>query len=113
MSRSDAQRERSQYRKTQQMIENTHGGNAGRSILEMLVEQLDAATARYMNKQNAILPDRVERGEIRGLARAISMMQNPYYPTRQIKQVEKDSAARVRRSHAAEQPHASEGQERE
>ena len=113
MARTDAQRERHAYRKTQTMLEQTHGGNAGRSILEMLTEQLDVATRRYMSEmtggtQKGVL---IARGEIRGLARAISLMQNPYHPTRGIKQVEKDSADRVRRERAREQQTAQEAEE--
>lgn len=114
MARSEAQRERSQYRKTQQMIENTHGGNAGRSILEMLIEELDKATGKYLDiRANGGNPPTMStsRGEVRGLARAISLMQNPYYPTRQIKALEAESASRVRRArHAAEREAAQEGE---
>lgn len=112
MARTDAQRDRSQYRKTQQMIENTHGGNAGRSILEMLGEQLDRATLRYLEaKDDRVVTDvgvAQCRGEIRGLARAIALMQNPYRPIAGIKQAEKDSASRVRRTRHAEERNTAE-----
>lgn len=94
------------------MLDQTHGGYAGRSILEMLIEQLDKAGRRYLESKD----DRVVtesgvaqcRGEIRGLARAIALMQNPYQPTRAIKQIEKDSINRVRSQINAEERAATE-----
>lgn len=109
MARTEAQRERSQYRKTQQMIDQTHGGFAGKSILEKMIEQLDIATGKYLDAKASTDPliglktEMIARGEIRGLARAISLMQNPYYPTRAIKSVEAESANRVRRARHAQE----------
>lgn len=99
-----ARSERAQYRKTQQMLEQTHGGNAGRSIIGMLQEQLNAAGERYVTEmlggtQKGML---IARGEIRGLARAVATMQNPYHPTRGIKELEKDAVARAREKHHGE-----------
>jgi hypothetical protein len=93
-----ARSERSQYRKTQQMIEQTHGGNAGRSIFEMLREQLGRAAGRYIESmtegtQKDVL---IARGEVRGLARAVALMQNPYYPTRDIKALEREAVEAAR-----------------
>lgn len=90
------------------MIENSHGGYAGASILEQLIQQLDSATHRYLDAKESTNPliglktEMTARGEMRGLARAIALMQNPYRPVAGIKQVEKDSASRVRRARAQE-----------
>lgn len=97
-----ARSERSTYRKTQAMLDQTHGGNAGRSILEMLIEQLNKAATRYVEQKDARAGNEdaaavaLARGEVRGLARAISLMQNPYYPTRGIKELERDAVTRAR-----------------
>lgn len=116
MARSDAQRDRQQYRKTQQMLDQTHTVPAGRSIIEMIREQLDEASTRYVlgmteGTQKEVL---IARGEIRGLARAVALMQNPYYPTRAIKQIEKDSVERAKeRLRARQQQDATQAEERE
>lgn len=104
MARSDNQ----QYRKTQRMLDETHGGNAGRSILQMLQEQLDAAAVRYLEKKAAAILTAdtdvaVIRGEIRGLARAIALMQNPYHPTRGIKELERAAVAKAKEHRDAHQ----------
>ena len=96
MSRTDAQ----EYRKTQRMIEQTHGGNAGASIIERLEVQLDVAMARWMGEDDAV-KKATARGEVRGLARAVGMMKSPYRPVSGLKQAEKDSAARVRSARGA------------
>lgn len=102
-----ARTDRHEYRKTQRMLEQTHGGYAGKSIIEKLLEQLDKAMDTYLDFKadpDRLMSEKTARGEVRGLARAIAMMQNPYYPTRNIKQIEKDSAARVKeKRNAAEQ----------
>lgn len=110
-----ARSEQSQYRKTQRMLEHTHGGFAGKSIIEKLIDQLDKAMEKYLDFKadpDRLMSERMARGEVRGLARAIGMMQNPYYPTRDIKQIEKVSAARVKeKRNAAEQAPAQEERE--
>lgn len=115
MARTDAQ----QARKLERLEATTHGGYAGRSILEMLIEKLDHAMECYLDAKastDPLIGIKTEmrcRGEVRGLARAISLMQNPYQPTRAIKQVETDSASRVRRARAQERTTAQEGQPEE
>lgn len=90
--------ERTQQRKIDRLIEHTHGGYAGRSILEMLIEQLDRAVERHLTIQDSGLGNppsmSASRGEVRGLARAVAIMQNPYQPDH--KNVEREAAQRVR-----------------
>lgn len=94
MARSEA----SQYRKTQRMIEQTHGGFAGQSILEKITDELDAAVERYLDsKDDAVVTETgvaIARGEVRGLARALTIFAIPMYPN--VKAAEKASAARVK-----------------
>lgn len=102
MSRSD----RSTYRKTQRMIDQTHGGFAGKSILELITDELDRAVGRYLDA--ATPEDKIRlRGEVRGLARALMIFAVPTYPS--IKAVEKAAVYRVKeKRHAAEQATAQE-----
>jgi hypothetical protein len=83
-------------------LENSHGGLAGRSILEMLMEQLDMKWAEFMEddasdewetyKTDLDLEDedlefleRVEeyftlKGKLAGIGYAIAKIRNPYKP---------------------------------
>lgn len=100
-----ARNERAQYRKTQAMIEQTHGGNAGRSLIEMLRDQL-AITADHYVELDGFGPDdpgtttypkrHTVRGELRGLARAVCIIESPYAPTRGIKELEREVVQRAR-----------------
>lgn len=106
MARSDAQRDRQLYRKTQSMLEQTHGGYAGKSTIEKLEDELDKAMNKHLDAKAAgdVMVAKQTRGEVRGLARAVGMMKSPYYPIQGLKEAETASASRVRRSrHAAEQ----------
>lgn len=110
MARTESQRERSMYRKTQRMLETTHGGFAGKSIMEMITDELDLAVERYLDVKGN--PDRLKtemlaRGEVRGLARALVIFAVPTY--RDIKQCERAAVRRVkekRNVEAEEQPEA-------
>lgn len=111
MARTERQQDRAEYRKTQRMLEQTHGGFAGRSIIEMLSEQATKAADRYLtakaNAETSVDPahtaeQSLYRGELRGLARAISLMQNPHYPTRNVKQLEREAADRAKALRSAQ-----------
>lgn len=95
-----ARSERAQYRKTQSMIEQTHGGNAGRSLIEMLRDQLAHAAERYVESKEDRVVTEVGvaqcRGELRGLARAVCIIESPYHPTRGIKELEREVVQRAR-----------------
>lgn len=93
MARSEA----SVYRKTQRMIEQTHAVPHGPSILESLTWELSDAAQKYVLGRRDGKPTEeiaLARGELRGLARAVARMQNPYQP--KVKQVEKDAVREVR-----------------
>lgn len=110
MARSD----RAEYRKTQRMIEQTHGGFAGKSILEKITNELDAAVERYLDAKNdAVITETavaIARGEVRGLARALTIFAIPTYPS--IKAAEKAAVQRVKeKRNAAEQALAKEERE--
>lgn len=102
MVRNERQRERQQARKLERLEANTYSVPPGRSILEMLIEKLDHAMECYLHARTE-KEKTLCRGEVRGMARAIALMQNPYHPTRNIKVLEQESASRVRRAHAEEQ----------
>lgn len=107
MARSD----RAEYRKTQRMIEQTHGGFAGKSLLEKITDELDAAVERYLAaKEDAVITETgvaIARGEVRGLARALTIFAIPIYPN--VKAAEKAAVRRVKeKQDAAEQALAQE-----
>lgn len=104
MARTEAQRERSQYRKTQRMLETGHGGYHGKSILEKITDELDRATERYLDsKDDRVVTEKglaIARGEIRGLARALHIFAVPIYSS--IQQTEKASVRRVKEKRDAQ-----------
>lgn len=109
MARSD----RAEYRKTQRMIEHTHGGYAGKSLLEKITDELDAAVERYLAAKDSTDPlvglktEMIARGEVRGLARALTIFAIPIYPN--VKAAEKAAVRRVKeKQDAAEQALAQE-----
>ena len=72
-------------------VEDSHGGLAGRSILEMIWEKLDLAYAA-LQQHAARMDDDPEpsiaretlaalKSECKGLATAIAIMTNPYEPS--------------------------------
>lgn len=99
MARSEAQRERSQYRKTQAVIEQTHGGFAGKSILERMTDEMDRAVGRYLDAEPGD-KKQIARGEVRGLARALVLFATPTY--RDVSHCEKVAVRRVKEQRNAE-----------
>lgn len=61
---------------------------AGRSILQMMKDQLDRAMLKYLSD-----PNDQRRGIVRGLATGVAILQQPYNPN--VKSVERDSKVRV------------------
>jgi len=61
---------------------------AGRSILQMVREQLDRAMIKYLED-----PTDQRRGIVRGLATGVAIVQQPYNPN--VKAVERESKRRV------------------
>lgn len=110
--RTEERLERSRARKVDRMMENTCTIPPGPSIMESLILDLDKATHKYLvAKANAAegwadaghkAEVALHRGEMRGLARAVARMQNPYHPTRDIKGLERESISRVKEAHGAE-----------
>lgn len=79
------------YRKTQRMIDHTHGGHAGQSIIEKLTEQLDLLIVGHGDKALSEKRKNIFRGEILGLSRAIALMRGI-----EVKDVTREAVARVR-----------------
>lgn len=61
---------------------------AGRSIIDMMKDKLDAAMRRYLEE-----PNDQRRGVVRGLAMGVAIIQQPYNPN--AKAVERESKGRV------------------
>jgi len=61
---------------------------AGRSILQMMQDQLDRAMIKYRED-----PNDQRRGIVRGLATGVAILQQPYNPN--VKSVERESKVRV------------------
>ena len=108
MARTEQQLDRQQYRKTQRLIEQTHGGFHGKSLLEQITDHLDEAVGRYLDCTDED-KKKTARGEVRGLARALCTFATPMY--RDVKHCERVAVRRVKEQrNAAEQSHPQEGE---
>jgi hypothetical protein len=72
------------------------GGCAGRSIFEMVWDELDAVVERMMNGGEA----ETDKGMALGLASALAIIKNPYRPD--IEAVREEAMARYEAEHADE-----------
>lgn len=100
MVRNERQRERQQQRKLERLEANTCTVPPGRSILEQVIEKLDHALECYFHAK-ADKEKNLCRGEVRGLARAVAIIENPYQPN--VRRVELEAATRVRAKQRAEE----------
>jgi hypothetical protein len=79
------------YRKTQRMIDHTHGGFAGDSIIEKLTDQLELIIARHSDTTLSEKRKNILRGEVLGLSWSIALMRDM-----DAKDVIRESVARVK-----------------
>lgn len=103
--RSSSQRERSQARKLERLAEHTHSVPPGKSILEKITDELDAAVEKYLDIKASGHGNpptmSTARGEVRGLARALVIFAVPTY--RDVKHCEKAAVRRVKEKRSAEE----------
>lgn len=77
-----------------QKYASPEGACAGKSLLEMMRDDLDEAMLEYLEQKEANQPAQTARGIVRGLAMAISRVQSG--GTCKPKLVEKESLERVK-----------------
>lgn len=96
----DARGARRQARKLEKVAQHSHSGFAGKSIIEQIESQLTAACTRYLELRSGGVDERqTARGQIRGLAIALSFMGvNCYHGGRGnvVKAIEREYFARVK-----------------